>query len=187
MKVLCACGCGEPTPLARSTDKRWGTVKGQPIRFVPGHAGRRSPVEYREEDRGYSTRCWIWQRARDSKGYGSQYVPALKTRKHAYRLYYERFRGPVPVGLELDHLCRVRLCVNPWHLEAVPRAVNVRRGRSARLTEAQVLIIKATPRIRGTGRLLARLYGVSPATICLIRQGTNWKGVGDAIEQLASH
>jgi len=171
---LCECGCGEPTPLARSTDKRWGLVKGAPIRFVPGHAGRRSPVEYREEDRGYATPCWIWQRAR-SKGYGSHYVPALKTNKNAYLLYYEARYGPVPAGKELDHLCRVTLCVNPDHLEPVPRAINVRRGRSAKLNQAQVDAIRSNLAL--TGRAAAKFYGVSPALISLIRSGACWKEV----------
>jgi hypothetical protein len=174
---LCECGCGEKTPLAKNTDRRWGTIKGHPIRFVPGHAGRKSPVEYIEEDCGFTSPCWVWQRARDSKGYGTQYVPELKTRQHAYRRYYERVRGPVPAGLELDHLCRVRLCVNPWHLEAVPRAVNVRRGKSAHLTNADVLVIKSTPVVRGSGRRLAERFNVSPALICFIRKGLRWKEV----------
>jgi hypothetical protein len=44
---LCACGCGEPTTVARKTSTRWGVVKGQPIRFVHGHNARKPGVEYR--------------------------------------------------------------------------------------------------------------------------------------------
>lgn len=46
----------------------------------------------------------------------------------AHRLAYEELRGPIPSGLELDHKCRVRGCVNPWHLEPVTTAENIRRG-----------------------------------------------------------
>jgi hypothetical protein len=175
--ALCECGCGEKTPLAKNTDRRWGTVKGQPVRFVRGHARRKSPVEYVEEDRGFTSPCWIWQRARDSKGYCKPYPPELKTTQHARRRYYERVRGPVPTGLVLDHLCRVRLCVNPWHLEAVPRAINARRGKSAHLTDADVLVIKSTPVVRGSGRRLAERFNVSSALICFIRKGLRWKEV----------
>ena len=64
---------------------------------------------------------------------GYMYVGAGRGRKGtvaAHRLIYEELIGPVPEGKELDHLCRQRACVNPWHLEAVPHAVNVRRGVS---------------------------------------------------------
>lgn len=47
----------------------------------------------------------------------------------AHRVAYELTRGPIPAGMEIDHLCRVRSCVNPDHLEAVTRGENLRRGR----------------------------------------------------------
>jgi hypothetical protein len=50
----------------------------------------------------------------------------------AHRLSYEWLVGPVPEGMELDHLCRVRHCVNPSHLEVVTHSVNVIRGNEAR-------------------------------------------------------
>ena len=46
----------------------------------------------------------------------------------AHRWYYESMVGPIPEGLDLDHLCRVRRCVNPAHLEPVSRRVNLLRG-----------------------------------------------------------
>jgi hypothetical protein len=46
---------------------------------------------------------------------------------YVHRAVYERYVGPIPPGLEIDHLCRVRNCVNPAHLEAVTRGENVRR------------------------------------------------------------
>lgn len=70
--------------------------------------------------------CWLWPRtllARD--GYG---LATVKRRTHrAHRLAYELFIGPIPSGLESDHLCRVRHCVNPDHLEMVTHAENMRR------------------------------------------------------------
>lgn len=48
--------------------------------------------------------------------------------KSAHREAYKAFKGEIPDGLELDHLCRVRNCVNPDHLEPVTRLENARRG-----------------------------------------------------------
>lgn len=63
-----------------------------------------------------------------NKGYGFEWDPVGKRTRRAYRAYYERKYGEVPEGLELDHLCRVTMCVNPDHLEAVTHVVNTRRG-----------------------------------------------------------
>lgn len=74
--------------------------------------------------------CWPWLGALTSGGYGSVGVDsAVKT---AHRVVYELLVGPVPEGLDLDHLCRNRWCVNPDHLEPVTRPENVRRGHAAR-------------------------------------------------------
>lgn len=67
--------------------------------------------------------CWLWTGSQDGKGYG-------KTgRGRIHRIVYEELVGPIPDGLQLDHLCRVRNCVNPAHLEPVTGRENVRRGR----------------------------------------------------------
>jgi hypothetical protein len=124
----CQCGCEESTPLAKCTDKRSGTVRGKPTRFVPGHAPRKSPYEYIEEDRGYITPCWIWQRGKSSKGYGTAPKKVGEKATSAHRRYYEQENGAIPDGLVVDHLCRVHECVNPSHLEAVSQAENVARG-----------------------------------------------------------
>ena len=80
------------------------------------------------EDRGYETPCWIWQLAQMGQGYGCEWDRGRGRMVQAHILAFEREYGPTPPGLELDHLCRVRLCVNPDHLEAVSHAENVRRG-----------------------------------------------------------
>lgn len=55
----------------------------------------------------------------------------------AHRFMYRLLRGEIPAGLQLDHLCRVRHCVNPWHLEAVTARVNVLRGIGPTAQNAQ--------------------------------------------------
>jgi HNH endonuclease len=69
--------------------------------------------------------CWIWTGSINVRGYGK-----FATR-YVHRLSFEHFKGVVPVGLELDHLCREHACCNPDHLEAVTHQENVRRGRLA--------------------------------------------------------
>lgn len=74
--------------------------------------------------------CWLWIGSTSSLGYGHVFDsnnPKVKFLS-AHRASYEAFRGPIPEGLTLDHLCRVRCCVNPWHLEPVTQAENVYRG-----------------------------------------------------------
>lgn len=70
--------------------------------------------------------CWLWEGAISSSGYGNFGIwPKTAS---AHRFAYESFVGPVPAGLELDHLCRTPLCCNPNHLEPVTRRENTIRG-----------------------------------------------------------
>lgn len=75
--------------------------------------------------------CIEWPGARNNKGYGrlDVYRQGKKTCTSAHRVAYEQHKGPIPPGLEIDHLCGNPACVNPEHLEAVTHRENVRRGK----------------------------------------------------------
>jgi hypothetical protein len=70
--------------------------------------------------------CWVWKAYVDHGGYGR--FRAKVGPGYAHIFAYEAEYGEVPTGLEIDHLCRTRSCVNPAHLEAVTRRVNALRG-----------------------------------------------------------
>lgn len=74
--------------------------------------------------------CWVWVAAQNDRGYGEFSVRGRRVKAH--RWSYEYLRAPIPDGLTLDHLCRNRACVNPWHLEPVDHRTNVIRGYAAR-------------------------------------------------------
>jgi hypothetical protein len=69
--------------------------------------------------------CWYWK-GLTQRGYGVFSIHCRPMRAH--RFIYEYCRGKIPKGLVLDHLCRVKNCVNPSHLEAVTDRVNLLRG-----------------------------------------------------------
>jgi hypothetical protein len=80
------------------------------------------------ENHGYATRCWIWKLALNASGYGQGFPPGSKRPDTAHRFTYREYVGEIPNGLHLDHLCRVRDCCNPDHLEPVTPAENARRA-----------------------------------------------------------
>ena len=92
--------------------------------------------------------CWLWTASTLGGGYGQFRQRAVQVSPYAHRVAYELLIGPIPEGLELDHLCRVRHCVNPTHLEAVTHQENMVRGAGV------------------SGRLYAGVYPSSRKTHC---------------------
>lgn len=156
---LCACGCsGQPS---------------EGRKYVNRHH-RRLPIgmdEYRFWERTsiLPNGCMAWQGAK-RKGYGRYNNHGHNMTAHIYA--YEQSIGPIPEGLDLDHLCRNRSCVNPAHLEPVTRAVNLRRGLGTKLTPANVEEIRRSP---ASARELADKFGVDRQSIWGIRNGSKWR------------
>lgn len=174
---LCMCGCGEPTPIAPQSSKKQGWVLGEPVRFIRGHQHRKPGIpDYIEEDHGYVTPCWAWQRSKSEMGYGTAVIGSR--RYPAHRVMYERLRGPIPDGLELDHLCRSPSCVNPDHMEAVTHTENVRRGPNIKLNEQAVREIRTITETN-MKRLteIAAGYGIKLGTLYNVRYRRSWKDV----------
>jgi hypothetical protein len=72
--------------------------------------------------------CWLWEGPVINSGYGQFWCQASYALVLAHRWAYEKFIGPIAKGLQIDHLCHVRLCVNPYHAEPVTRKENLARS-----------------------------------------------------------
>jgi hypothetical protein len=171
----CHCGCGEKTRISPRTTTRSGHVKGQPFKYLLGH-NHALKIRYAEEDCGYETPCWVWQGTRINHGYGRVNRNGRETFAHIHE--WEKVNGPVPDGLELDHLCRNPPCCNPAHLEAVTHAENMRRSPKCILNPEKVAEIR---RLLPTGmaqRVIAERVGVTRGVVRDVKTGKSWVGVG---------
>jgi hypothetical protein len=94
------------------------------VKFPPGRT-----IEQRVFDRLELSPdgCWLWPGSKTPEGYG-RFTSKETGWVSLHRWVYEYLRTEIPEGLHLDHLCRNPSCVNPWHLEPVTVAVNIRRG-----------------------------------------------------------
>jgi hypothetical protein len=74
------------------------------------------------------TPCWIWCKALNERGYAQFWCKPHgkgESKNHrGHRVSYMHFRGEIAEGMQLDHLCQIECCVNPWHLEQVSNGVN---------------------------------------------------------------
>lgn len=129
--------------------------------------------------------CWNWTSALTFDGYGEFFLNGQSVRAH--RVSWELTIGAIPHGLHVCHHCDNRRCVRVDHLFLGTNAENVadkvRKGRQstirlfgeahggAKLTTQQVLEMRAAS---GTMKALAKRYGVSRASVCRIRKGTQW-------------
>jgi len=169
---LCHCGCGKRTLLAKMTNRARYRIAGAPYRYCHGHAFCLSGPEYVIEDRDYKTPCWIWKRHINRQGYGMMRdLEKSGKLRSAHKTYYERKYGSVPEDLTLDHLCRVRCCVNPDHLEPVTLLVNVDRGISCTITSDQILETKRFLSLDVSQTEISLLVGISQSAVSDIKLG----------------
>lgn len=122
--------------------------------------------------------CWIWMAQLDRKGYPIAWNPEDATDRRAHRMIYEERVGPIPAGMQLDHLCRVRRCVNPEHMQPVTNAENQQRGAKAKVTADQVREMRA---LYADGLMtqeqLAANYGLHVETVRGILKRKSWANV----------
>jgi hypothetical protein len=143
------------------------------MRCIRGHSVNKHSPDYAVDP---ATGCWNWLLSRRRDGYGRGRHRHGERPPEAHVVYYERANGPVPDGLELDHLCRNPACVNPDHLEAVTHVENVRRGANTRLSSDQVAGIRTRYAAGGVSQAdLAREYGVSATHVSAIVCGRRWR------------
>lgn len=199
----CQCGCGERTSLAPANNRGKGWVKGEPLPYVRYHSlrvhkwnwadepFRCNPAQARsrrcnfvEEDRGYLSACWVWQGRLNKDGYGRVQVKGKTIRAHRY--FFEELIGPIPEGLQLDHLCRVRACVNPDHVEPVTNSANQLRSHVARpgqhnrakLKPWQVRAMRrAYEEMEFSHAHLARVFGIDKSTARSILIRETWRSI----------
>ncbi len=145
-----------------------GYEKGKPRLWIIGHSNKKFGDKYTVSESG----CWEWNRAVDWKGYGQLRVNGIMNR--APRYYYEQAKGKIPEGMQLDHLCRNRICVNPEHLEPVTPAENSRRGINTKLTADKVRSILLAV---GSHQSIADSFGMDRNTIGKIRSRKLWADI----------
>lgn len=151
----------------------------------------RLPEKVRSRIKVIETGCWIWQGSRTTAGYGNCYLRQIPFRRaiqhYVHRFVFEALRGPIPEGLQIDHLCRVRACCNPNHLEPVTHAENGRRGLAtgntwargercgtSKLTEAQVREIRGLWAAGVKQTEIARRFGLTSGWVSRIVNRKWW-------------
>jgi HNH endonuclease len=146
-------------------------------------------VEYIKEDRGYRvegkiSKCWIWQGSLFHDGYGQckRYTHLGEQRAHRYM--YKKHGGVIPKGTELDHLCSIKACCRPTHVEPVTRLFHVKRTyarnphankHKRKLTAAQVLEIISLAKKGCAQKALGIRFGVAQSQIGNILRGLTYK------------
>lgn len=131
--------------------------------------------------------CWLWLGSITRLGYGMMHLK--KKNRLAHRISYRFYKGPIAPGMQVQHTCDVRCCVNPDHLVLGTQLENMRassvrkrypnrKGSKhplSKLSEQDVLEIRnASFEKRGDQERLARKYGVSHSAIRLVRNFKNW-------------
>lgn len=113
--------------------------------------------------------CWLWMGSVDRDGYGrisTSPKSGLPRNVLVHRAMYAHYQGRIPDGLTIDHLCRVRCCCNPDHMEPVSNVTNVMRGMSPAAENARKTICKRGHPLSG-GNLFVNTHGERQCRECL--------------------
>jgi hypothetical protein len=190
----CQCGCGSDVSIAKRSNPRLGHVKGQPVRFLPGHhrRGASPPLEERFRSRVAVTGpddCWEWTAGRVPAGYGAVWDNSIGRHRHTHRLAWELKYGPIPEGLFVCHRCDNPSCCNPAHLFLGTQQDNDRdrtqKGRSSRgerhpdakLTDVKVREARKRWAQGESVSTLASECGVAFATMSAALKRQTWRHV----------
>lgn len=136
---------------------------------------------------GSANACWLWTAGKNAHGYGR--ISVGRKAVLAHRFAYELTYGKVPADMHVRHACDNPSCVNPAHLSIGTHQENMKdmvvRGRqqrvagtrkwSAKLTEADVELIRSRIADGATVVSMARAYGMHHSSIYRIRDRKNWK------------
>lgn len=188
----CQCGCGGEVALAKRTNAALGHVKGQPVRFIPGHhrKGAFGSLEERFQSRvdvRGPEECWPWTGPCVQAGYGVLWRDG--NNYGAHRVAWELANGPIPKGLFICHHCDNPPCCNPAHLFLGTQAENdadrTMKGRSSRgarhpdskLNENAVRVIRRRFAAGEHAHDLAAEFGVSKTTLWQAATRKTWRHV----------
>jgi len=114
--------------------------------------------------------CWLWKNSLDPDGYG---------RKHgtsAHRWMYDQEIGKIPKGHAVVHSCKIKHCVNPKHLKAIPLGAVARRASTTKLTMTiarKIRKYQEFPR-KKTQQEVGLMFGINDSTVACIWAGTLW-------------
>lgn len=120
--------------------------------------------------------CWLWMACRGGSNGGYGKLAVNHKPFYAHRVAYEIAIGPIPDGLQLDHLCRNPICVNPAHLEPVTSRVNLLRGNTLTAKQAAQTHCKRGHLLEGENLKIAHLKkGKRECRICAYMRHEKWR------------
>lgn len=119
--------------------------------------------------------CWLWESTVNSQGYGQFRLKGSTAVTLAHRAVYEDLVETIPNGLQLDHLCKRKRCVNPEHLEIVTCTTNIRRNSNTKLSMDEARLVRELYSKGMQQRHIAAQFDVSQRLVWNIIHYEGWK------------